>query len=132
MILNLKHVQKNCVVVGLILLASSLFAQSEEQWDEAITNRIDQELFYQADVPANSIDVITSQKIVTLSGTVDDLLSRERAEKVAMAVKGVQAVINRIEVQPPTRVDASITADIKEALAPRSGYGSLRSSGDHQ
>ncbi|MBZ0155992.1 MAG: BON domain-containing protein [Alphaproteobacteria bacterium] len=55
--------------------------------------------------------------IVTLTGTTDNLLDRERAERRASLEKGVRAVVNRIDVEPATTVsDNELQQDIETAL----------------
>ena len=64
----------------------------------------------------NDVDVSTSQGIVTLSGSVDNLLAKERAVKIAESIRGVRGVIDRITVTPVSRPDADIRKDILTAL----------------
>ena len=64
----------------------------------------------------NDVDVSTSQGIVTLSGSVDNLLAKERAVKIAESIRGVRGVIDRITVTPVSRPDEDIRKDILAAL----------------
>jgi len=64
----------------------------------------------------NDVDVSTSQDIVTLSGSVDNLLAKERAVKIAEGIRGVLGVVDRITVTPMSRPDADISKDIQAAL----------------
>ena len=57
-----------------------------------------------------------SQGIVTLSGSVDNLLAKGRAVKIAEGIRGVLGVINRISVTPVSRPDADLRKDILAAL----------------
>ena len=68
-------------------------------------------------VAADDIDVDTALGVVNLQGQVDNLLAKDRSERIASMVKGVKAVVNRIDVLPPVRSDADIQTDIKAALA---------------
>jgi osmotically-inducible protein OsmY len=54
--------------------------------------------------------------IVGLTGRVDNLLSRDRATRLAEAVRGVRAVDNRMEIVPEKRDDADIESDLLKAL----------------
>ena len=54
--------------------------------------------------------------IVELTGRVDNLLSRDRATRLAEAVRGVRAVDNRMEIVPEKREDADIESDLLKAL----------------
>ncbi len=84
--------------------------------DDGITDRVETEMLFQAEVPANFIDVSASNGIVTLTGATDNMLAKTEAENVAMAVKGVKGVINRIEVDPAFHPDDAIQKNIEEAL----------------
>lgn len=120
------HLERNVVIITRLLpilllgllCTRSLPAQDNgrQVTDEAITDRVETEMLFQAEVPAYWIDVTTDEGIVTLTGTTDNLLAVEEAEDVAMAVKGVQGVINRIEVDPAFHPDDAIEESIKEAL----------------
>jgi osmotically-inducible protein OsmY len=83
----------------------------------SITDAVDRELRGDLKVPAHKVDVMTTDGVVTLSGTVNNLLAKERAAKIAMTVKGVRAVVNDIEVMPSIlRTDRDIRRDIEDAL----------------
>lgn len=84
--------------------------------DEKITAKVETELMFQEDVPAERIDVSTDNHVVTLRGFSSNLRAKEMAGRVAMAVKGVEAVINHIEVLAPYRPDEKILADIESAF----------------
>ncbi len=111
-----KPTLKGILSLLLSCLTVVALAQSNKLTDENITAKVNSEMFWQLDVPGNSIDVVTNQQIVTLTGTVDNILAKERAEKVAMAIKGVEGVINSIIVEPAIRPDRELLQDIKEAL----------------
>lgn len=86
--------------------------------DASITNAIDSELLVDDVAPFNSIDVQTTDGIVTLSGTVYNVLAKERAAKLARAVRGTRSVINTISVEPSDSLsDAEIAANVEQALA---------------
>lgn len=85
--------------------------------DQSISDKIDDELLWDPGVISTRVDVHTSDGIVTLTGSVSHLLAKERAARVAETVKGVRAVINRIEVSPSvTRADAQVRRDVEAAL----------------
>jgi osmotically-inducible protein OsmY len=65
---------------------------------------------------ASGIRVNVSNGIVSLTGTVPNSPSKERAARVAGLVRGVRAVINRIRVAPVRRADAIVARDVREAL----------------
>lgn len=66
--------------------------------DAAVTASITAELAKDPDLSALRIDVDTSDGEVVLSGTAPDAGARDRATRLAAAVKGVTRVDNRIQV----------------------------------
>ncbi len=50
---------------------------------------------------SDNIDVETEEGIVTLSGEVTNILGKQRTEEIASMVKGVNGVINTVQVQAP-------------------------------
>jgi osmotically-inducible protein OsmY len=93
-------------------------APQQELTDRNISDAIEDEMLFSTAVPANMIDVKTSEGIATLTGTVDNILAKQRAGRLAETVKGVRSVINRIKVQPDEdRSDAAIRNDVIAALA---------------
>lgn len=86
--------------------------------DRDVTHAVDSQLLLARGVPANALDVTTNQGIVTLAGTVDNVLAKDRAVRVAQMVKGVRSVIDLIEVAPAEgRTDQEIQQDVSDALA---------------
>ncbi len=113
-----EQIRSALFTLSLILFGSLVFAQETEERlsDENITNRIETELMFQAEIPSYWVDVKTTDGIATLTGSVNNLLAKDKAEKVAMAVKGVEGVINQITVDPPFRSDKAIESDVEDAL----------------
>jgi len=63
------------------------------------------------------IEVTSMGGIVTVKGTVDDLLTRKRAIDLAATIKGVRGVIDQLEVLPRRgRSDRRIELDVRQAL----------------
>ena len=91
-------------------------SEKEEMSDLEITNAIEFEMKVQAGVPVNEIDVNTINGIVTLTGDVDNILAKERANKIAKMVKGVRGTVNNIDVLQGSKTDAQIKNDIEKAL----------------
>jgi osmotically-inducible protein OsmY len=85
--------------------------------DAAITDAV--ELFFttQEGVSAHLIDATTHEGIVQLTGSTDNLLARERAEEVALAVRGVRGVVNELLISTPDMPDAELNAHLAAALA---------------
>lgn len=119
----MKHV--NRAVESLLILALSATpalaaVRSESSMsipDDQITGAIETELLVNDAVPAEDINVMTRDGIVTLDGSVNNLLARERASEVAESIKGVRAVVDEIEVKPVPRSDLEIQGDVTAAFA---------------
>lgn len=109
------------IVTVLVFSMSSVGSVASETetdvTDGQITRQVEEQLLYDPAVPFNDIDVNSKLKIVTLSGTVDNLLEKQRAEKLAGIVRGVRSVINRIEVKPNRRLSSvALEREVKGAL----------------
>lgn len=115
--------QKSLLIWGLLLSVSLLsgqwtpnvFAQSAALSDTRISQAVTDALVQDPGVNAALVDVETSDGIVTVSGSVNNILAKERATHVAEAVKGARAVVNTIDVAAPLRSDREIQQDIEDA-----------------
>lgn len=99
----------------IFLLAATHGAGAEEISDSEITQAVNAELTESYEELVD-INIETTNGIVTLTGSVDNLLYRERAAVLAGTLKGVRAVINRLEVEPVDRSDKRVRSDVREAL----------------
>lgn len=112
------------LVVGLLAVAvpitvpSALNAATSHKpiTDSAITLAVEGDLNIDEGVLPNFVDVSTSHGIVTLSGSVADLLAKKRAVKIAESIRGVGAVVDNITVTPVSRPDEDIQKDVQAAL----------------
>lgn len=114
-----KKISKNLNMILLILIffTFNYFAQSETQFnDEDISVAIDLDLLVNDFVSSHLIDVETRQGIVTLSGSVSNILEKEQSEKIAGSIRGVRSIINNIKVNPVEISDSDLKADIELAL----------------
>lgn len=84
--------------------------------DPEIANAVDDALLDDPAAPAGDIDVAVSQGIVTLSGSVNNILAKDRAEQIAATVKGVRGVVNQIDVHALPRPDNVLAEDVEAAL----------------
>lgn len=84
--------------------------------DEEITDAVYMELLLDKGVASHLIDIETKEGIVTLSGTVDNILAKERAERITETIVGVRSIINLIRVDPIERKDKEVKEDIERAL----------------
>jgi osmotically-inducible protein OsmY len=93
--------------------------QDNDRTDEDIQRDVIEELKWDARVQPNEVGVAVKNGIVTLTGWVDSFIKRWAAEDAALRVRGVQAVVNEIEVRLPTsaeRTDEDLAAAIIRAL----------------
>ena len=67
--------------------------------DTAITASIKTDLIKDPDLSALKIDVDTKDGVVTLQGLADNEAAKQRAEKMASAVKGVKEVRNFLTIK---------------------------------
>ena len=88
--------------------SSAAWAAKEDITNADITRAVESALIIDPAVSSHLIDVSTKQGIVTLSGSVENLLCKEWAVKQAERVKGVQAVVANVKVNPVSRPDRSI------------------------
>lgn len=84
--------------------------------DSGITAAVDAALIQEKGVSPNDVDVATSQGIVTLSGSVNDLLAKDRAVRIAESIRGVLGVVDQTTVTPVSRPDEDIRKDILAVL----------------
>lgn len=95
-------------------LATPAAAQSVT--DSQISNHIDGEYIVCDQVDAYRVGIATSGGHVTLTGTVNNLLEKRRAEDIALATVGVKSVTNNITVRESDRSSSEIRTDAKNAL----------------
>lgn len=96
--------------------ATSATAQTRTMSDQGISDQVEEELMFDQGVLSTNVRISTTDGIVTLRGTVDNLLAKERAARLAETVRGVRSVINRIKVSPRAmHKDDEITENIEAA-----------------
>ena len=84
--------------------------------DSIIERAVQEELNHHPEVPSHLIDVTSVNGVVALTGSIDNLLAKERAVEIARAVKGVKGVVNHLEVKPVAIPDERIHDMIVAAL----------------
>jgi osmotically-inducible protein OsmY len=99
-----------------LLLASSVLQAADDLSDRSINTAIEKRMLTDGGVRSQSIEVRTSNGIVTLSGSVDNILARDRAIEIARSINGVRSVVNMIEVKVSARSDEEIRRDVRDAL----------------
>lgn len=103
-------------LTALPLLASDVEANAPVINDNTITARVLSDLDNSRGLSSHLIDVKCHDGIVTLSGSVSNLLAKERAVRVAESIRGVRGVVDRLETHPQKRTDAAIRRDILTGL----------------
>jgi len=119
------------------LCGAALLATACAQTDAGITTSVKSQLGKDDTVKARQIDVTTRDHVVTLTGDVNTPQEEERALQIARSTRGVQSVVDRIDVGPRPRPgdapppaadrtsseplgdrlsDASLTATVKSKL----------------
>ncbi|MBD3161465.1 MAG: BON domain-containing protein [Candidatus Eisenbacteria bacterium] len=101
------------VALALLLPGPS---SAQEITDEAITDAVENEIWIDEVLDPNAIDIVTMNGIVTLDGTVQTLLEKDRVERIVETTRGVRAVVDRIEVEPVERPDPELEAAVRNAL----------------
>jgi osmotically-inducible protein OsmY len=107
-----------CFTVALFLLllpGVDARGQSAEA-DTDIATAVSLQLLFDQGVPSHLIDVESVEGIVTLSGTVSNVMARERAARVATTVRGVRSVVNEIDVKTDERPDEALANDVERAF----------------
>jgi hyperosmotically inducible periplasmic protein len=70
------------------------------QTDAGITTAVESRLAADDSVPADEINVETSDGVVTLTGSVDTNVARIRAVEIARETRGVREVVNELHATP--------------------------------
>ncbi|MGD2111094.1 MAG: BON domain-containing protein [Phycisphaerae bacterium] len=67
-------------------------------------------------VSAHLIDVKTQGGVVTLTGTVENILAKEKATDITECIIGVRSIVNRVNVAPGDMPDSELRRKVKDAL----------------
>ena len=84
--------------------------------DREIALGVENELLTSEAVDSHKLDATSDNGVVTLSGKVDNLLSKQTAFELAQRLRGVVAVVDQMIVMPEGRDDESISDDIRQAI----------------
>lgn len=91
----------------------------EHRSDEDIREDVILELRWNPRISRTAMDIEVEEGVVTLSGTVDSYVKRWAAEEAVLAIRGVRAVANELEVRLPKsseREDAEIAEEALRVL----------------
>lgn len=83
--------------------------------DAEITSAISSDLITTRGIDPDIISVSTQNGIVTLTGNTDNLLTKQRAARVASTTRGVRSIVNQITVEGD-KSDAILSEDVEETL----------------
>jgi len=72
---------------------------AETPQDEALSKSVRERLLADKKVDLSGVKVVSNEGTVYLSGTVNSLDARQQAIKIAWEVRGVQTVVNSLEVE---------------------------------
>lgn len=119
------HTGKRTLALGVVCAAALAMAcmtatraeARTEIKDRDIVSAIETDLLINDEVPSHNIDIRAKDGIVTLSGSVYNILARDKATEIAESIKGVRSVVNEITVKPVFRSDDEIRRDVIDALA---------------
>lgn len=84
--------------------------------DSVITQTVYDRFQSAPEITIEGVDVTTRSGIVTLRGTVDNLLTRKEALRITRSIRGVRSVVNNLTVSI-SRSDQAIERDLTRALA---------------
>jgi osmotically-inducible protein OsmY len=84
--------------------------------DADVTAAVLREVQRDPTIGDNVVEVVTKDGVVDITGTVDNLLAKQRATRHAEAVRGVRVVANRVSVQPQRVDDTVLARRVKDAL----------------
>jgi osmotically-inducible protein OsmY len=89
------------------------------QTDEDIQRAVLRELKWDAEIAPNEIGVTVQDGVATLTGRVDTFSKKWAAERAALRIRGVKAVVNNIEVRlepSDEQTDVDLAQSIARAL----------------
>lgn len=112
--LNNRHVGAVLLICAMVVLPS--LAQAVNVSDSDITYWVKDAIRQDARVDASEITISTTDGIVTLSGSVNNLAAKKYADIEAKKIDGVLGVINEITVSPGWRSDADIRNAIRRRI----------------
>lgn len=95
----------SCLLTGFTVLSSGCAGSTTKAStgefidDSVITTKVKAALLKNDSTPGTDIKVETFKGVVQLSGFVDTLFQKTRAEEVSRGIDGVQNVVNNITVK---------------------------------
>jgi osmotically-inducible protein OsmY len=103
-------------VIGLLSSIATAYAYEFIPTDDQITAAIRANYLFDRAVENDAITITTKNGIVSLTGTVTNILAQERAVNIAENVHGVRAVINRLNIFSQSPQGGWTDEEIKAAI----------------
>jgi osmotically-inducible protein OsmY len=88
------------LAISTLLACAIVFAQTKPDNDDRIYDQVRQKLVADRDVRGGGLEVDVKDGVVTLRGALREEKQKQKAEKIAKKVKGVNKVVNEISVKP--------------------------------
>ncbi len=104
------------IVIAVAACAVHPLSGSEPTGDWELIREIGISLKHDQAVASHLIDVASDRGVVTLSGSVDNLLARRHAVRRVRSLKGVLGVIDRLQVRPVEVTDKDLQQHVVAAL----------------
>lgn len=107
-------------VATAAVVVSGLFASpalAAPPTDAEVRRAVSQSMVEDPGVFGYRIDASVSDGVVTLTGTVGNILAKDRAVRLAETIKGVRSVVDRIKIRTPEVTDRELRNDVVAALA---------------
>jgi hypothetical protein len=115
------------VIAPALFLILGFAVGCSKRNDNEITSEVQQRINADSGLRNKQIAVASASGVVTLSGTVDDTTQRNAAATYASSVKGVNQIVNKVEIaesagvtpaQAPARTEQPRRAAARESSAP--------------
>jgi len=103
--------------VAALLLPCGAASADTTISDDRLETALESELTLARGVSHEKISIESAAGVVTLAGSVDNALARERAERIATSLRGVRSVVNRIQVEAVERSDEAVRDDVVRQIA---------------
>ncbi len=104
-------------ISALVATGAATAQESVPVTDQQIADAVENEFLFDQAVQSADLTTVVNDGVVTLTGTVDNLLEKERAVRIAETVRGVESVDNRLAVEPGIgKTDAEVRSDIEQAM----------------
>ena len=113
------------LILGFVMVSAPSAAQEPMLADKAIGDKIQQKMKKDPGVEALKVNISVTNRVVILTGELDNVLAKERAVSVAETANGARAVVDMLRVfPPPLMADGEIREQVAHAIADSAVRGS--------